>query len=75
MRTPRTDPDTPLLNADTAMEASMCHRSERWNFWSRRQQKTTTEPVNQAEAAAPKPAEEPREDERTRREKELERLS
>ncbi|MBK3778323.1 hypothetical protein GAY31_30135 [Azospirillum brasilense] len=59
-------------------EASMCHSSDRWSFWSRRQQKT--EPVNRSTTPAPteedarKPTVEPREDERTRREKELERL-
>lgn len=59
----------------------MCHSSARWTFWSRRQQEKTTEPVNRSEAtsaraepAAPKPAVDPREDERIQPEKELERL-
>ena len=56
----------------------MCHSSDRWSFWSHRQQKT--EPVNRSTTPAPteedarKPTVELREDERTRREKELERL-
>lgn len=59
----------------------MCHSSDRWTFRSRRQQRTA-EPVKPSEATpAPteattrKPAVEAREEERTRREKELERLS
>lgn len=64
----------------------MCHSSERWILWSRRQPRKTTEPVNRSEArparaetVARTDAAGPRDDERTQkdlgREKELERLS
>lgn len=58
----------------------MCHSSDRWTFWSRRQQQTA-EPENRsaakpapAKTATRDPAAEPREREPARREKELERL-
>lgn len=58
----------------------MCHSSDRWTFWSRRQQQTA-EPQNRnaaqpgpTQAATRDPAADPREGEPTRRAKELERL-
>lgn len=59
----------------------MCHDSDRWALWSRRRQRTA-EPADPnaakrtpPEATARTPAAEPREEERPRREKELESLS
>jgi hypothetical protein len=58
----------------------MCHSSDSWTFRSRRRQRAT-EPADPgaakptpAEATARPPAAEPREEERPRRERELERL-
>jgi len=60
----------------------MCHSSERWTFWSRREQQKTPESLNRSEprrtdpvVRSVEPAAEPRKDEKIRREKELERVS
>ena len=62
----------------------MCHSSERWTFWSRRQRRGTTETMNrndemprQANAVgqSAEPAVDPRKDEQVRRERELESVS
>ncbi len=59
----------------------MCHSSDRWTYWSRRQRQTAEEPPTRspaasapADAAARKPAVERHEDEPIRQEKELEPL-
>jgi hypothetical protein len=62
----------------------MCHSSERWTFWSRRQQHRTPEAMNRGEETlrqakavgqSIEPAVDPRKDEQVRRERELERVS
>jgi hypothetical protein len=62
----------------------MCHSSERWTFWSRRQQHRTPEAMNrihetscQVKAAEPsvEPVVDPRKDEQVQRERELESVS
>jgi hypothetical protein len=62
----------------------MCHSSEGWTFWSRRQQHRTPEAVNRSEETprqantvgqSLEPAVDPRKDEQVRRERELERVS
>jgi len=66
------------------MEAAMCHSSERWTFWSRRQQHKTPEAMNRSDelprqanavGQSVEPAVGPREDEQVRRERELESVS
>ena len=62
----------------------MCHSSEHWTFWSRRQQHRTPAAMNrsdemprQANAVGPsfEPVVDPRKDEQVRRERELESVS
>jgi hypothetical protein len=62
----------------------MCHSSEHWTFWSRRQQHKMPEAVNRSDET-PRPAKadgpsveptlNPRKDEQVRRERELEPVS
>jgi hypothetical protein len=62
----------------------MCHSSEHWTFWSRRQQHRMPEAINrsdetprQVDAVGPsvEPVVDPRKDEQVRRERELESVS
>jgi hypothetical protein len=62
----------------------MCHSSERWTFWSRRQRHGTTEAINRndetprqvnAAGRSVEPIKNPEKDERVRRERELESVS
>ena len=62
----------------------MCHSSEHWTFWSRRQQHRMPKAMNrsdesprQVDAVGPsfKPVMDPRKDEQVRRETELETVS
>jgi hypothetical protein len=62
----------------------MCHSSERWTFWSRRQQHGTPEAMERDRQAprrddaigrGAEPAADPREGGQVRRERELERVS
>jgi hypothetical protein len=62
----------------------MCHSSERWTFWSRRQQHKTPEAMNRSDemprqanavGQSVEPAVGPRKDEQVRRERELESVS
>jgi hypothetical protein len=62
----------------------MCHSSERWTFWSRRQQHRTPEAMNRSDemprqanpvGQSVEPVVDPRKDEQVRRERELEGVS
>jgi hypothetical protein len=62
----------------------MCHSSERWTFWSRRQQHRTPEAMNRSDETprqanavgqSAEPVVDPRKDEQVRRERELESVS
>ena len=62
----------------------MCHSSEHWTLWSRRQQHRTPEAMNRSDEAprqanavgqSVEPAVDPRKDEQVRRERELESVS